>query len=168
MSLSLENLKELVSEELHGKRKFRWVLTEVHKAEHSGGCEESHPDQSHEEWAESSAGSDLEYPGTVGHAGLEERVFPSRPAHREATPDDLAALKALENEPEDDEGRMATAQLGRAARDAEMISLLIRDQRQLPGWVQNKITLAAEYLEGVKNYIHSTRMELDENENNKS
>ena len=66
---------------------------------------------------------------------LSERVFPQRPAHREATPEDMAALAALEKKP-DEEGRRSKATLRRASEDAELINSMIREQEQLPAWVQ--------------------------------
>jgi hypothetical protein len=88
---------------------------------------------------------------------LSERVFPQRPAHKEATPEDMAALAALEKKP-DDEGRMSKATLRRASEDAELINSMIREQEQLPAWVQEQISLAAENLQSVKQYMQSLRI----------
>ncbi len=96
--------------------------------------------------------------GSVNEEELDERVFPQRPAHREATPEDMAALAALEDKP-DNEGRMSKATLRRASEDAELINSMIREQEQLPAWVQEHISLAAENLQSVKQYMQSLRMD---------
>jgi hypothetical protein len=69
----------------------------------------------------------------------------------------MAALAALEDKP-DNEGRMSKATLRRASEDAELINSMIREQEQLPAWVQEHISLAAENLQSVKQYMQSLRM----------
>jgi hypothetical protein len=56
----------------------------------------------------------------------------------------------------DHEVQMARAQLYRAAKHAVELHDLLRnfsDTQDLEGWVQAKITMAAEYLESVKNHL---------------
>jgi hypothetical protein len=54
---------------------------------------------------------------------------------------------------DDSEIRMACAQLYRAAKNSLELHRMIKYVDQLEGWVQAKITLAAENLENVKNYM---------------
>ncbi len=53
----------------------------------------------------------------------------------------------------DEEGRMAKSQLYRAAKYAQEIMNNIGDDDELEGWVQSKITKAADYLGSVKHYL---------------
>lgn len=54
---------------------------------------------------------------------------------------------------DDSEVRMACAQLYRAAKNSLELHRMVKYVDQLEGWVQAKITLAAENLENVKNYM---------------
>tara|TARA_Y100001938_G_scaffold45922_1_gene63814 strand:+ start:7448 stop:7906 length:459 start_codon:yes stop_codon:yes gene_type:complete len=53
----------------------------------------------------------------------------------------------------DKEGRMAKSQLFRTMNYAREIHDNISDEDQLEGWVQSKITKAADYLSSVKHYL---------------
>lgn len=53
----------------------------------------------------------------------------------------------------DDEVKMSQAQLYRAAKNAIELHKMFKFVSELEGWVQAKITIAAENLEAVKNYI---------------
>ena len=53
----------------------------------------------------------------------------------------------------DEEGRMAKAQLYKAAKYAKEVHEMLRDDTQLEAWVQAKITKASDYLGSVKHYL---------------
>ena len=53
----------------------------------------------------------------------------------------------------DDEGRMAKSDLFKIAKYAVELSQALHDEDQLEGWVQAKITKAADYLSAVKHYL---------------
>ena len=53
----------------------------------------------------------------------------------------------------DDEGGMAKRQLYKAAKYAMMLHDSLQDEDQLEGWVQSKITKAADYLGTVAHYL---------------
>ena len=53
----------------------------------------------------------------------------------------------------DEEGRMAKSQLYRAAKYAQEMMDNIGDDDELEGWVQSKITKAADHLGSVKHYL---------------
>jgi len=53
----------------------------------------------------------------------------------------------------DDEGWMAKSQLYQAAQYAIQLHKMIQDDQPLEGWVQAKITKAADYLSSVKHYM---------------
>ena len=54
---------------------------------------------------------------------------------------------------DDHEVKMAQAQLYRAAKNSIELHKMLKFVSELEGWVQAKITIAAENLEAVKNYI---------------
>jgi len=62
----------------------------------------------------------------------------------------------------DDEGSMVLNQLDQMERDMKMIRDYIgKDyEKQLPAWVQSKVTLAADYIDTVGNYLSSTNEEV--------
>ena len=53
----------------------------------------------------------------------------------------------------DDEGGMAKRQLYKSAKYAMMLHDSLQDEDQLEGWVQSKITKAADYLGTVAHYL---------------
>tara|TARA_Y100001938_G_C8097950_1_gene439439 strand:+ start:1104 stop:1412 length:309 start_codon:yes stop_codon:yes gene_type:complete len=53
----------------------------------------------------------------------------------------------------DNEGRMAKSQLYKLKNYAEKLEDMITDTEQLEGWVQSKITKAADYLSSVAHYL---------------
>jgi len=53
----------------------------------------------------------------------------------------------------DDEGKMAKADLYRGAKHAMKLFQMLQDGQQLEGWVQAKITKAADYLDTVYHYM---------------
>lgn len=56
--------------------------------------------------------------------------------------------KAGPGEEYDYEGYMVRTQLRRIASQAQELLLLIKDEEQLPAWMQSKMTLASEYIDG--------------------
>ena len=68
---------------------------------------------------------------------------------------DVRDTKNEVNEPQpvDNEGRMAKSQLYKLKNYAEKVSGMITDSEQLEGWVQSKITKAADYLSSVAHYL---------------
>ena len=64
----------------------------------------------------------------------------------------------------DDEGSMTLNQLDQMNRGIDMVRNYIgKDmKKQLPSWVQSKITLAADYIDTVGNYLSSTNEEVKE------
>lgn len=53
----------------------------------------------------------------------------------------------------DDEGAMARSELYRAAKYSMKLFEMISEEQQLEGWVQSKITKAADYLDSVYHYM---------------
>ena len=64
---------------------------------------------------------------------------------------DQAPVRTLDHD--DEEGRMAKAQLYRAIKHAQAIMDNIGDNDELEAWVQSKITKAADYLGSARNYL---------------
>lgn len=65
---------------------------------------------------------------------------------------DIAIKKAMKEEV-DYEGEMAKSELYRIIENAEELFSLLDDDTQLEGWVQSKITKAADYLTSVTQYL---------------
>tara|TARA_R110000824_G_scaffold247589_1_gene436631 strand:- start:1736 stop:2056 length:321 start_codon:yes stop_codon:yes gene_type:complete len=53
----------------------------------------------------------------------------------------------------DNEGDMAKNQLYHIARNAMMLHDSLKEEDQLEGWVQSKITKAADYMKAVADYL---------------
>lgn len=53
----------------------------------------------------------------------------------------------------DDEGRMAKSQLHKMGEYADKLASMLDDNTQLEGWVQSKLTKAADYLSAVYHYL---------------
>jgi len=67
------------------------------------------------------------------------------------------------NESLDDEGRMARGDLMQIAKQATDLAMIMNDDKQLDGWVQAKITKAADYLDSAYDYLMFNKQEVDEN-----
>lgn len=65
---------------------------------------------------------------------------------------DIAIKKAMKEEV-DYEGEMAKSELYRIIENAEELFQMLDDDDQLEGWVQSKITKAADYLNSVTQYL---------------
>ena len=70
----------------------------------------------------------------------------------------VLSLKEGHGHEQDEEGRMARAQLVRTMKNAESLATTIQDEQQLDGWVQSKITKAADYLQSVANHLEAEMM----------
>tara|TARA_R110002020_G_scaffold37239_8_gene112518 strand:+ start:4818 stop:5129 length:312 start_codon:yes stop_codon:yes gene_type:complete len=68
---------------------------------------------------------------------------------------DVRKVDEVMTDPEyiDNEGRMAKSELYKLKNYAEKLQDIIQDQEQLDGWVQAKITKAADYLSSVVHYL---------------
>lgn len=66
-----------------------------------------------------------------------------------------------ETDHDDPEGQMAQGDLRSAARNALLIDSLINESSDMPEWVQNKLTLAADYLNSVAEYVQGTGKDRD-------
>lgn len=62
----------------------------------------------------------------------------------------------------DDEGDMAKRQLRRMCKQARILEKSMGEDDQLEAWVQSKLTLAAENLQAVFNYLEPDYSEEDE------
>jgi hypothetical protein len=66
-----------------------------------------------------------------------------------------------ETDHDDPEGQMAQGDLRSAARNALLIDSLIDESSDLPEWVQGKLTLAADYLNSVAQYMQHPGTDRD-------
>jgi hypothetical protein len=76
----------------------------------------------------------------------------------------LASLFEGKKEEYDNEGDMAKDQLFTIADAAEEIHDMLEDDTNLPEWVQNKITKAADYLDSVRDYLSANAVDDDDME----
>lgn len=65
----------------------------------------------------------------------------------------------------DDEGKMAKDQLEQIKSQAEQLLAKLSDNAQLEGWVQSKLTLAAEMLDVVTHYLQDELSTEDKDKN---
>jgi len=66
-----------------------------------------------------------------------------------------------ETDHDDPEGQMAQGDLRSAARNALLIDSLITEDSEIPEWVQGKLTLAADYLNSVSQYMQHSGKDRD-------
>lgn len=64
----------------------------------------------------------------------------------------------------DDEGAMAKGQLMQMVSQASMLARMMDDNKQLDGWVQSKLTMAADYLDSVHDYLMHNEQDVDQME----
>jgi len=57
----------------------------------------------------------------------------------------------------DEEGDMAKTQLRTIADAAKELHDMLDDDENMPEWVQNKITKAADYIDSVRDYLKSEK-----------
>lgn len=92
---------------------------------------------------------------------LRKKPNPNKPPVKEELEENHIAI-AMGKEL-DDEGSMAMNQLDSITRSCEMLRKEIKDpEMQLPGWVQSKLTLAADYMETVAGYMSSKNEKTNE------
>lgn len=72
------------------------------------------------------------------------------------------AKSIMKNESVDDEGNMARGELMRMSKQAADLAMMMTDEKQLDGWVQAKITKAADYLDSAHDYLMFSKQEVDE------
>jgi hypothetical protein len=65
------------------------------------------------------------------------------------------------SESTDDEGAMARGQLMQMVSQASMLARMMDDNRQLDGWVQSKLTMAADYLDSVHDYLMHNQQDVE-------
>ena len=69
---------------------------------------------------------------------------------------------AAQHHEEQGEGKMANAQLRRAAQDATWLLDNVDGAQELESWVQAKITKAADYIQSVRNYLEYHKLGNDQ------
>ena len=62
-------------------------------------------------------------------------------------------ITIIPNKKPDHEGKMAKRQVFGIANDAAQIEAMLADDQQLDGWIQSKLTKAADYVSAVKRYL---------------
>ena len=62
-------------------------------------------------------------------------------------------ITIIPNKKPDHEGKMAKRQVFGIVNDASQIDAMLMDDQQLDGWIQSKLTKAADYLSAVKKYL---------------
>ena len=77
-------------------------------------------------------------------------------------------IKAGPGEEYDYEGYMVRTQLRRMASQAQELLMLTKDEEQFPAWMQSKMTLASEYMDGFYDFYkysdYSIMTDSDANE----
>ena len=63
-----------------------------------------------------------------------------------------------------EEGEMAKGQIAVICHNIEELKDMIENEDDLPEWVQNKLTLANDYIETIKDYMLGKEHDLDEAE----
>lgn len=78
-------------------------------------------------------------------------------------------IKAGPGEEYDYEGYMIRTQLRKMSAQAQELLSMIKDDEQFPSWMQSKMTLATEYMDGIydfykySDYTISSRLNTDSN-----
>jgi hypothetical protein len=84
----------------------------------------------------------------------EKKSFPDLTGDGKVTKADILKGRGVELKEETDyEGEMAKSELYRIIENAEELFQMLDDDTQLEGWVQSKITKAADYLNSVTQYL---------------
>lgn len=74
---------------------------------------------------------------------------------------DEESFSCHDEEKEEPDGQMSQGDLRSAARNALLIDSMINESSDVPEWVQGKITLAADYLKSVADYMQHTGEDKD-------
>jgi hypothetical protein len=79
----------------------------------------------------------------------------------------IIASRMNEEKEVDDEGGMAMGELKSIASNAKEIISMLKPKSQLEGWVQSKITKAADYISTVRDYLSNTPDSISESKQRK-
>lgn len=100
------------------------------------------------------------------------RQMPGSPAQKKIKAEidklrkELGMNESLEEQKDDaeynDEGGMAISQLKTAKSAVEELMSIIKDNDNLPEWVQSKLTKAVDYMDSVRDYMASEKGEVQE------
>lgn len=103
-------------------------------------------------------------PPSQGKAELKKKIYkdPSKSSIQKAAIvsalDDAKPGEEIVAEEFDDEGRMAKSDLLKLTQYSAKLYKALDDNDQLPGWIQAKITLAADYIGTVKHYLEGEQV----------
>lgn len=87
---------------------------------------------------------------------------PKHPMHSAAKAEhDRRKMKQEAKDPEeyDNEGSMMKSQLRQICSANEKLMGMVKDDENLPEWVQSKVTKATDYIRSVRDYLESEKME---------
>ena len=87
---------------------------------------------------------------------------PNHPMHTHAKAElDRRKMAKEEKDPEeyDNEGSMMKSQLRQICSANEKLMSMVKDDDNLPEWVQSKVTKATDYIRSVRDYLESEKME---------
>ena len=87
---------------------------------------------------------------------------PNHPMHTHAKAElDRRKMAKEEKDPEeyDNEGKMMKSQLRQICSANEKLMSMVKDDDNLPEWVQSKVTKATDYIRSVRDYLESEKME---------
>ena len=100
------------------------------------------------------------------------RQMPGSPAQKKIKAEieklrkELGMNESIEEQKDDaeynDEGGMAISQLKTAKSAVEELMSIIKDDDNLPEWVQSKLTKAVDYMDSVRDYMSSEKGEVQE------
>ena len=91
----------------------------------------------------------------------EKYVGPDGKAKIRMVPVDKEVIKTEAKDPEeyDNEGSMMKGQLRQICSANEKLMSMVKDDENLPEWVQSKVTKATDYIRSVRDYLESEKME---------
>lgn len=86
---------------------------------------------------------------------------PNHPLHTHAKAELSRRSQREEKDPEeyDNEGKMMKSQLRQICSANEKLMSMVKDDDNLPEWVQSKVTKATDYIRSVRDYLESEKME---------
>ena len=67
------------------------------------------------------------------------------------------AVSSIDRGEYDYEGLMARTQLQTILRNSTDLIDMLRDEENMPEWIQSKITLSQDYISTVRDYLHSVK-----------
>lgn len=91
----------------------------------------------------------------------EKYVGPDGKTKIRMVPVDKEVIKTEAKDPEeyDNEGSMMKGQLRQICSANEKLMSMVKDDENLPEWVQSKVTKATDYIRSVRDYLESEKME---------